>query len=123
MQAEEMHGPFALTIRSIEEQLGPVVSAGVILLGEYKSGHRWEVKRVDRSDSHIRARLWAYISDFPVFCFRLCPGPDEAYILHCKLYHHYNAPCGKHPVRPENSRAVCPVCSSLVGSAAGEGAA
>lgn len=112
MVIDNFHGPFALTTETVEMQLGKVVSAGVMVLGKFRSRTSFDVLKVDRSDSHIRARLWAMIGSFPYFYFKLCASADEAFAMQCKMFHQLKPTCGCHPEQPEHSHVECPYCAS-----------
>lgn len=111
MQEEKLIGPLVLSIASIDEHFDNVLSAGVAVFGQFDTRGNWIVKKVDRSDVHIRARLWANMADFSHFCYCLCGSADEAYVLHCTLYHRHQPEYGQHPTRPDGSDLQCPVCS------------
>ena len=111
MILNKLHGPIALTTHDIELHLGEVVSAGIIVLGGYQFGGLFEVLKVDRSDSHIRARLLAQVGSFQAFSYYLCESPNDAYLLHCEMYHCLAPIRGQHPKPPPGSRAECPYCA------------
>src|SRR5512138_2619766 len=108
----ELIGPFELSVNSVDRELGQTISAGVVVFGLVDPQGEWKVQKIDRSDVHIRARLWANIADFSHFSYCLCASPDEAYVLHCELFHKWKPSYGQHPRRPEGTNLQCPVCSS-----------
>lgn len=114
MLEPELSGPFLLTPGSIEKLLDGVVSPGVILFGAFDLKGNWEAQATDRSDSHVRARLWANVADYPYFAFRLCSSPDEAYHFHCWLYHRYRPRYSHHPCPPEGKPLTCQICAQVL---------
>lgn len=106
-----MYGPFELNNWTVEKVIETAVP-GNYALGFY-DGEKFEAKFIGRADKDLRQVLLEHCTDCDYAYFKASYSANarETYFKQCRNYHeHPGIDNREHPVKPEGSRLVCPVC-------------
>jgi hypothetical protein len=110
LEENGLKGPFALTDRVIDEEVGPG-SPGVFALDDMANGTGFHIVFVGRSDIDVNNQLHVYVGAYKRFKFHRSASPQAAFDEECALFHDFvprdNA---IHPRRPARSDWICPRC-------------
>jgi hypothetical protein len=110
LEENGLTGPFALTDRVIDQEVGPG-SPGVFALDDVDNGTGFHVVFVGRSDIDVNNQLHVYVGAYKRFKFHRSASPQAAFDKECGLFHDFvprdNA---IHPLRPARSGWNCPRC-------------
>jgi hypothetical protein len=103
-----MRGPFPLLPLQVEMHVPPRVG-GVYLLGKDPK----RVSLIVRTDKDMREALKGLREKYRFFSFETAVNRNEAFLIHCRLFHKYEdagLDDTAHPERPPDSTLKCPVC-------------
>ena len=114
-----MHGPFALTMNEIQNQI-PDKVIGNYAFGYTNTDNEFVVEYVGRADREpLRVRIKHGIYDgYKEFKFSIAQTAKEAYEKECKNWHDFGGPQNKldnriHPDKPDGTDYECPYCNHM----------
>jgi hypothetical protein len=103
-------GPFALTDRVIDEEVGQN-RPGAYVLEDSSDLVNFHVVYVGRSDTNVNNQLHVHVGSYKRFRYQYCSSGQAAFEKECDLYHDFEPRDNPiHPKRPGGTNWTCPRC-------------
>ena len=103
-------GPFALTDRVIDEEVGQN-RPGAYVLEDSSDLVNFHVVYVGRSDTNVNNQLHVHVGSYKRFRYQYCSSGQAAFEKVCDLYHDFEPRDNPiHPQRPGGTNWTCLHC-------------
>jgi hypothetical protein len=113
MAQNGLQGPFALTDRTIDQEVVQN-QPGVYVLEESADLVNFRVVYVGRSDTNLNNQLHVHVGSYKRFRYQHCGSAQAAFEKECALYHDFEPRENPiHPQRPSGTQWKCPRCNLL----------